>query len=274
MVRHLFTEYFYHPWLGTLILCLWWLLLMWLVKRAFRIADRWSVLTLIPVALIMVTIVDMGYWIYLLKLPGHVFVTTIGTTIVAALLWGFRCLPSKYGIRTAYIVATAVIGYPLLGIYALGGTLVMGIWQWSLEKERTMKIVNSAIALLAIWIVPVLFYRNVFCQINQTNIYSAGLPLYIAQVELKSNGRWVIFSSRRDDGVFTRPFMAHIDANGQESKPFELPCADPDYHRQLLRSYNIPEFMLGPVDIKPQTFADVLNGDGEPPVKYVKQLSR
>lgn len=182
----LFTEYFYHPWMGTLILCLWWLLLMWLVKRAFRIADRWSVLTLIPVALIMVTIVDMGYWLYLLKLPGHVFVTTIGTTVIAALLWGFRCLPSKYGLRTAYIVATTVIGYPLLGIYALGGALVMGIWQWSLEKGLTMKIVNSAVALFAIWIVPMLFYRHVFCQINQTNIYAAGLPLYIAQVELKS----------------------------------------------------------------------------------------
>ena len=34
-----------------------------------------------------------------------------------------------------------------------------------------------------------------------------------------SNGRWIIFSSRRDDGDFTRPFMAHIDAAGRGSKP-------------------------------------------------------
>ena len=88
-----------------------------------------------------------------------------------------------------------------------------------------------------------------------------------------SNGRWVVFSSRRDDGNYTRPFIAHIDENGKGSRPFELPCADPDYHRQFMKCYNIPEFMRGPVTIKPQAFADVLKGDGEP-VKYVQKLSR
>ena len=86
-----------------------------------------------------------------------------------------------------------------------------------------------------------------------------------------SNGRWVVFSSRRDDGIYTRPFIAHIDSNGKGTKPFELPCADPDYHRQFMKCYNIPEFMRGPVTIKPQSFADVLKGDGEP-VKYVQKL--
>ena len=86
-----------------------------------------------------------------------------------------------------------------------------------------------------------------------------------------SNGRWVVFSSRRYDGNYTRPFIAHIDSNGRGSKPFELPCADPDHHRQLLKSYNVPEFMRGPVTIKPQQFADVLKQEAEP-VKYVERL--
>lgn len=86
-----------------------------------------------------------------------------------------------------------------------------------------------------------------------------------------SNGRWVVFSSRRDDGNYTRPFIAHIDGNGRGSKPFELPCADPDRHRQLMKCYNVPEFMHGQVTISPQTFADVFSHDGEP-VKYVQQL--
>ena len=89
-----------------------------------------------------------------------------------------------------------------------------------------------------------------------------------------SNGRWVIFSSRRNDGNYTRPFIAHIDKNGKGTRPFELPCADPDYHRQFMKSYNIPEFMRGPVTIQPQTFADVLKRDGGEPVKYVGKLSR
>ena len=76
-----------------------------------------------------------------------------------------------------------------------------------------------------------------------------------------SNGRWVIFSSRRDDGSFTRPFIAHIDEEGNASRPFELPMSRPEAHRLSMKSYNVPEFMRGPVTITPQTFADILKGD-------------
>ena len=86
-----------------------------------------------------------------------------------------------------------------------------------------------------------------------------------------SNGRWLVFSSRRDDGVFTRPFFAHIDKDGHASKPFELPAADPIYHREFMKCYNIPELMRGPVTISPQRFADVLKGDAQS-VKYVNRL--
>ena len=89
-----------------------------------------------------------------------------------------------------------------------------------------------------------------------------------------SNGRWVVFSSRRDDGGFTRPFIAHIDADGKGSKPFELPQADPDYHRQFIKSYNIPEFMKGRVEVTPQEFARVLKASDGEAVKYVGKLSK
>ena len=82
-----------------------------------------------------------------------------------------------------------------------------------------------------------------------------------------SNGRWVVFSSRRYDGNYTRPFFAHIDSKGRCTKPFELPCSNPDYHRQFMKCYNVPEFMKGPVTITPQQFADILKTDGET-VKY------
>lgn len=82
-----------------------------------------------------------------------------------------------------------------------------------------------------------------------------------------SNGRWVIFSSRRNDGTFTRPFIAHIDKEGRATRPFELPMERPDAHRLSMKSYNVPEFMHGPVTITPQTFADVLKGNAVD-VKY------
>ncbi len=73
-----------------------------------------------------------------------------------------------------------------------------------------------------------------------------------------SNGKWIVFSSRRDDGNFTRPFFAHFDEKGNFTKPFELPAGEPDYHLLLMRSYNVPEFILGPVEVSPQELARII----------------
>ena len=65
-----------------------------------------------------------------------------------------------------------------------------------------------------------------------------------------SNSRWFVFSSRRDDGLHTRPYIAHFDENGVAGKPFMLPQRDPeDFYRKLFRSYNVPEFVTGPVPL-------------------------
>ena len=62
-----------------------------------------------------------------------------------------------------------------------------------------------------------------------------------------SNGRWIVFSSRRDDGSFTRPYICYFDAEGKEYKPFLLPQEDPEMNLTRTKSYNIPEFAKHPV---------------------------
>lgn len=64
-----------------------------------------------------------------------------------------------------------------------------------------------------------------------------------------SNGRWIVFSSRREDGAYTRPYIAWFSPEGKAGKPFLLPQKDPDHYQQLYKSYNIPEFMVEPVRI-------------------------
>jgi len=78
-----------------------------------------------------------------------------------------------------------------------------------------------------------------------------------------SNGRWIIISSRRDDGNYTRLFIAYFDKSGHAHKAFELPQKDPDYYTYFLRSYNIPEFMVEPVSITPQEFASAAMKDAK-----------
>ena len=95
------TQFLHYPWLGVLILSACWLLLMWLVKRTFQLPGKWVLSTLIPVVLLLLTIVDMGYWVYILKLQGYgLSVVCRGNTACglssspSPQSWGIRCSAS------------------------------------------------------------------------------------------------------------------------------------------------------------------------------------
>lgn len=174
-----FTQFFYHPWIGVTMLCLWWALLIWVMKRTFNIPVKWTLVLLIPVALLLLTDVDLGYWIYCLKLRGHFFVATIGTTAAVALAWAYRALPSKFFPRTVFIVLAVTVGYPLLGFYSLLAALLMAVLAWRLDGYSVARrTIDSIVALAAIALVPIIYYYTVYYQTNIVNIYYTALPLY------------------------------------------------------------------------------------------------
>jgi hypothetical protein len=65
-----------------------------------------------------------------------------------------------------------------------------------------------------------------------------------------SNGRWIVFSSKRRDGLFSRPYFSYVDAQGQFHKPFLLPQKDPAFYDSFLKNYNVPELVTGAVLVK------------------------
>ncbi|MBQ9641255.1 MAG: PD40 domain-containing protein [Bacteroidaceae bacterium] len=85
-----------------------------------------------------------------------------------------------------------------------------------------------------------------------------------------SNGRWLMTASRRDDGNYTRPYIAYFDKQGKCHKAFEVPQRDPNFYTFFLRSYNRPEFMVEPVSVPLKTFVSMAKT--EP--KKVKFVSR
>lgn len=56
------------------------------------------------------------------------------------------------------------------------------------------------------------------------------------------NSKWIVFESRRDDGFYTRAYIAKINADGTADKAFLLPQESPEHNRKLMYSYNVPEF--------------------------------
>ncbi|MBO4593061.1 MAG: PD40 domain-containing protein [Bacteroidaceae bacterium] len=75
-----------------------------------------------------------------------------------------------------------------------------------------------------------------------------------------SNGRWIVFSSRRDDGSYTRPYIAYFDKQGRSRKAFMLPQEDPTQNLMLLKSYNVPELTREPIAYTPQQFKEAIYG--------------
>ncbi len=82
-----------------------------------------------------------------------------------------------------------------------------------------------------------------------------------------SNGSWIVFSSRRDDGSYTRPYFSYFK-DGKASKPFILPQKDPHYYTLLMKSFNVPEFMVKPVNVSRKRWVDAAEGPAVPAVYH------
>jgi hypothetical protein len=60
-----------------------------------------------------------------------------------------------------------------------------------------------------------------------------------------SNSRWFVFASKRDDGLYGKPYFCYVDKEGKAHKPFVLPQKNPYFYDYNLKSFNIPELSTG-----------------------------
>ena len=75
-----------------------------------------------------------------------------------------------------------------------------------------------------------------------------------------TNSRWIVFSSRRDDGLFTRLYFCHVDAKGIISKAFMLPQRNPRrFYRERFLSFNVPDFIISPTRFDSHKASRIIN---------------
>ena len=168
------TQFFYHPLAGIVLLCLLWAVVIGLLKVAFRIPRRWLWLTLIPVGCLLAADVELGYWIYFLKLRGHLFVPTLGMMVVALLVWMHRSLPR---FRLPLIVVTACAGYLLFGFYGLLGAMLNIIYE--IKNIKLGRVLTLTAAVAAVAVVPLIYYHTLYHQTPLENMWWTGLPVFV-----------------------------------------------------------------------------------------------
>ena len=79
-----------------------------------------------------------------------------------------------------------------------------------------------------------------------------------------SNSRWLVFASKRDNGLYGKPYFCYIDCNGKAHKPFVLPQRSPSFYDQTLKSFNAPEFSKGDIPFDAVDVEQLLKQEAEP----------
>lgn len=109
---------------------------------------------------------------------------------------------------------------------------------------------------------------------KEADLYSIDLKdLIVSKLDLNSdftesyhswssNGKWLVFSSKRGDGLSARPYISFIDKTGKAHKPFILPQKDPLFYGGFLKTFNIPEFSKSEVSFSPGEIRKAANKKG------------
>jgi dipeptidyl aminopeptidase/acylaminoacyl peptidase len=69
-----------------------------------------------------------------------------------------------------------------------------------------------------------------------------------------SDGRWVVFSSKRVNGIVTLPFFSYVDKDGVMHKPFLLPQKDPSRYVTDVFNFHLPQLIKRPIPLKAYDF--------------------
>ena len=86
-----------------------------------------------------------------------------------------------------------------------------------------------------------------------------------------SNSNWIVYGSRRIDGLYTRPFVAYINDKGEAEKAFVVPQKEVEFYDYLMKSYNVPEFIKGKVKVSGYKIARVAKTNTGINVKFNEQ---
>ena len=161
------TQLFCEPVVGAGVLVAIWILIFFVGTKAFRLQGSASALMLLPVACLLTSVVDLGYWIYISTIRGYWFSQSVGYLLMLLLLWTARSTPRKWHL-VWYLVGFCV--YPLLGWFALLFILCLAL----VEKPTWRECLGVVLLFFTASIWHTQFYSN----LRFDDVVLAGLPRF------------------------------------------------------------------------------------------------
>ena len=160
------TQFFYKPAVGAGILMLIWALIVYVGTKAFQLQNGAIALMLIPVACLLTSVVDLGYWIYIYTIRGYWFSQSVGYLVMLLLLWLARSTTPRKWHLVWYVFGFCA--YPILGWFALLFVICLALC----EKPTWRELLGLALLLFAasIW------HTQLYPHLKSEDVVLAGLP--------------------------------------------------------------------------------------------------
>ncbi len=172
------TQFMYHPFLGTTLLIILWLILIWLTKKIFRLNGKlYSLSFMVPLAL-LVSVVQLDEAWLTLKSAGYLFFNTLGYIFTLLLYYLYKQTGKNILLSTLSGVLIAVC-YFIGGFYALLATLLCVACSVARGvKSGGYKCYISAFIIMATGLVVPLLYYPYFHgnTVDNDYPYLKGLP--------------------------------------------------------------------------------------------------
>ena len=166
------TQFFYHPALGAGMLVAIWVGIFFVGIKAFQLKGSAMALMLLPVACLLTSIVDLGYWIYISTIRGYWFSQSVGYLAMLLLLWVARRTPRKWHLLW-YLVAVCI--YPVLGWFALLFVLCLAL----VEKPTWRELIGIALLFFTAGI----WHTQLYLNQNIGDVVLAGLPRFATTID-------------------------------------------------------------------------------------------
>ena len=161
------TQFFCRPAIGAGVLAAIWILIFFVGAKAFRLQGSATALMLLPIACLLTSVVDWGYWIYISTIRGYWFSQSVGYLAMLLLLWVARCTPRKWHLAW-YLLGICI--YPVLGWFALLFVLCLAL----VEKTTWREYLGLVLLLFTASIWHTQFYSN----LRANDVVLAGFPRF------------------------------------------------------------------------------------------------
>lgn len=196
-----FTQFLNIPWLGALIWVLLLLLAGTLTARTVALPQSLRPLAAVPVALLVIANMSLGYGMFIMRPQDYFFAPTLGYLLMLGIAAAAWRIPTLWG-KLAVIAVSAFAGFYLAGIFALAGVAAAGTGILTGHDDNGRnpalweRILSFVFALAVCIIVPLILY-GLFTRYRLADSWSLGLPS-ISDDEWTATVRrpyWILFGT-------------------------------------------------------------------------------